>query len=62
MRNYAKEIRRFNPNTTVIIKCGMSNIGPVFKRIYVCLEACKDAFAHTCRPLIGLDACFLKGE
>ncbi|XP_058765308.1 uncharacterized protein LOC131638780 [Vicia villosa] len=40
----------------------MSNIGPIFERIYVCLEACKAAFAHTCRPLIGLDACFLKGE
>ncbi|XP_058765411.1 uncharacterized protein LOC131638892 [Vicia villosa] len=36
--------------------------GPVFERIYVCLEACKAAFATTCRPLIGLDACFLKGE
>nr|XP_027188293.1 uncharacterized protein LOC113785718 [Cicer arietinum] len=40
----------------------MSDIGPVFERIYVCLEACKAAFANTCRPLIGLDACFLKGE
>jgi hypothetical protein len=26
------------------------------------LEACKAVFATTCRPLIGLDACFLKGE
>ena len=26
------------------------------------LEACKSAFATTCRPLIGLDDCFLKGE
>ena len=29
---------------------------------YVCLEACKSAFVTTCRPLIGLDGCFLKGE
>jgi hypothetical protein len=26
------------------------------------LEGCKAAFATTCRPLIGLDACFLKGD
>nr|XP_027186490.1 uncharacterized protein LOC113784480 [Cicer arietinum] len=62
LREYADELRRSNPNSTVIIKCGMSDIGPVFERIYVCLEACKAAFANTCRPLIGLDACFLKGE
>ncbi|XP_058746340.1 uncharacterized protein LOC131619237 [Vicia villosa] len=62
LRNYAEELRRSNPNTTVIIKCGMSDVGPVFERIYICLEACKATFAYTCRPLIGLDACFLKGE
>ncbi|XP_058780530.1 uncharacterized protein LOC131654122 [Vicia villosa] len=62
LRNYGEELRRSNPNTTVIIKCGMSDVGPVFERIYICLEACKAAFAYTCRPLIGLDACFLKGE
>ncbi|XP_058726614.1 uncharacterized protein LOC131597973 [Vicia villosa] len=62
LRNFAEELRRSNPNTTVIIKCGMSDVGPVFERIYICLEACKAAFAYTCRPLIGLDACFLKGE
>lgn len=28
----------------------------------MCFEACKVAFAYTWRPLIGLDACFLKGE
>ncbi|XP_050918716.1 uncharacterized protein LOC127136166 [Lathyrus oleraceus] len=29
---------------------------------FVCLEACKTGFAKTCRPLIGLDACFLKRD
>ncbi|XP_058783420.1 uncharacterized protein LOC131658103 [Vicia villosa] len=62
LRNYAEELRRSNPNTTVMIKCGVSDKRPVFERIYVCLEACKAAFSYTCRPLIGLDACFLKGE
>lgn len=33
----------------------------MFERMYVCFAACKRAFATTCRPLIGLDGCFLKG-
>jgi len=62
LRSYAEELRRSNPNSTVIIQCDTSDVGPVFERIYVCLEACKAAFAYTCRPLIGLDACFLKAQ
>ncbi|KAI5444874.1 hypothetical protein KIW84_013231 [Lathyrus oleraceus] len=62
LRNHVEGMRRFNPNTIMIVKCGMSDIGPVFERIYVCLETCKVAFAHTCKPLIGIDTCFLKGE
>jgi hypothetical protein len=62
LRSYADELKKTNPNSTVIIKCAMGIEGLVFERIYVCLEACKAAFAYTCRPLIGLDACFLKGE
>ncbi|XP_039687036.1 uncharacterized protein [Medicago truncatula] len=62
LRSYAEELRRSNPNSTVIIKCDMADVGPIFQRIYVCPEACKAAFAYTCRPLIGLYACFLKGE
>ncbi|XP_058725528.1 uncharacterized protein LOC131596807 [Vicia villosa] len=62
LRSYAEELLKSNPNSTVKIQCDDSACGPVFERIYVCLEACKSAFATTCRPLIGLDACFLKGD
>ncbi|KAK9273792.1 hypothetical protein L1049_018602 [Liquidambar formosana] len=34
---------------------------PVFRRMYVCLEACKRGFVEVCRPIIGIDACHLKG-
>ena len=51
-----------NKNNTVKIKCDLTPHGPVFERIYVCLEAYKNAFLTTCRSLIGLDGCFLKGE
>jgi len=62
LRNCAEELRRSNPGSTVKIKCADSDAGPVFQRIYVCFYACKRAFATTCRPLIGLDECFLKGR
>ena len=28
----------------------------------MCLEACKTGFLAGCRPMIGLDGCFLKGQ
>ncbi|XP_024634512.1 uncharacterized protein [Medicago truncatula] len=62
LKNYAKELLRSNPNSSVKIKCADSDVGPVFQRIYVCFYACKRAFATTCRPLISLDGCFLKGR
>jgi hypothetical protein len=61
LRSYAAELMRSNPNSTVIIKSKVGDNGPVFERMYVCFHACKRAFATTCRPLIGLDGCFLKG-
>ncbi|XP_058733206.1 uncharacterized protein LOC131604807 [Vicia villosa] len=62
LRRYAEELLKSNPNSMVKIQCAVSDGGPVFERIYVCLEACKATFATTCKPLIGLDAFFLKGE
>ncbi|XP_061359581.1 uncharacterized protein LOC133303653 [Gastrolobium bilobum] len=34
---------------------------PIFSKLYICLDACKRGFKARCRPLIGLDGCFLKG-
>ena len=33
----------------------------MFNRLYMCFEACKSGFLAGCRPMIGLDGCFLKG-
>ncbi|XP_057426044.1 uncharacterized protein LOC130719432 [Lotus japonicus] len=60
LRNYVVELVRSNHESTVIIKRTMGVHGPLFERIYVCFSATKNAFASTCRPLIGLDRCFLK--
>ncbi|KAI5323327.1 hypothetical protein L3X38_032399 [Prunus dulcis] len=32
----------------------------VFQRLYMCLGACQAGFIAGCRPIIGLDDCFLK--
>ena len=61
LRNYAAELLRSNPESTVKIKSSLGAGEPVFERIYICLSATKTGFAKHCRPLIGLDGCFLKG-
>ncbi|XP_057449216.1 uncharacterized protein LOC130740575 [Lotus japonicus] len=61
LMQYAAELLRSNPGSTVIIKSAVGVHGPVFERIYICFQATKTAFAKHCRPLIGLDGCFLKG-
>jgi len=62
LRSYAVELLEKNKNNTMKIKCDLTPHGPIFERMYVCLEACKSAFVTTCKPLIGLDDYFLKGE
>ncbi|XP_042497524.1 uncharacterized protein LOC122076265 [Macadamia integrifolia] len=34
----------------------------IFKRLFVCFDACKKGFLRGCRPFIGLDGCHLKGR
>jgi len=62
LRSYAEELIRSNPNSTVKIKTTLGSEGTVFERMYVCFYACKKAFVDNCRPLIGLNGCFLKGR
>jgi len=62
LRNYAEELLRSNPGSTVKIKCNAGLEGPLFERMYVCFNASKRGFVQSCRPLIGLDGCFLKGR
>ncbi|WVY96633.1 hypothetical protein V8G54_028784 [Vigna mungo] len=61
--DYANEILTRNPGSTVQVKVEPNETlpGPIFRRFYVCLKACKDNFV-SCRPIIGLDGAFLKGK
>ncbi|XP_042505522.1 uncharacterized protein LOC122082098 [Macadamia integrifolia] len=35
---------------------------PIFKRLFVCLYACKEDFVNGCRPFLGIDGYHLKGQ
>ncbi|PKI73676.1 hypothetical protein CRG98_005917 [Punica granatum] len=59
LRDYAHEILRSNPSSTVLLQVQPET--HEFKRLYICLDACKKGFQEGCRPIIGLDGCFLKG-
>ncbi|KAK0572242.1 hypothetical protein LWI29_028414 [Acer saccharum] len=61
--DYAEEKRRSNPGSTVVIDTekGLDK-ADMFRRIYICLEACKMDWISGCRPIIGLDACHTKGN
>jgi len=52
--DYAHEIIRSNPESTVKVKVEDVNDEKIFIRIYTCL---KDNFV-SCRPIIGLDGFF----
>ncbi|KAL8514876.1 hypothetical protein ACS0TY_013818 [Phlomoides rotata] len=57
--DYAQEIRRTNPGSTVLIDSDESS--GRFDRMYMCLNAVKQGFLIGCRPLIGVDGCHLRG-
>ncbi|XP_072076468.1 uncharacterized protein [Arachis hypogaea] len=62
LRDYLAEILRSNAGSTALL--GVEPIPqspPLFDKLYICLDACKQGFKAGCRPLIGLDECFLKG-
>ncbi|XP_022862499.1 uncharacterized protein LOC111382693 [Olea europaea var. sylvestris] len=54
--DYGEELKRTNPGSTVQIEVS----GHTFKRMYICIGACKEGFKAGCRPVVGLDGCFLK--
>lgn len=39
----------------------MEDERPRFERIYICLATTKNGFIKGCKPVIGLDACHIKG-
>ncbi|XP_025678958.1 uncharacterized protein [Arachis hypogaea] len=62
VRDYLNELHRSNPGTTALVETIPQPVSfPLFDKLYVSLNASKKGFEEGCRPLIGLDGCFLKG-
>ncbi|XP_050231208.1 uncharacterized protein LOC126680193 [Mercurialis annua] len=60
LHDYAQEIRETNIGSTVVVL-------PIrgtnqFDFFYVCFDALKKGWKQGCRPVIGMDGCFLKTE
>lgn len=60
--DYALELKRSNPGSSVHIALDPEEEDHVFQRMYICLDACRKGFLDGCRRVIGLDGCFLKGS
>ncbi|KAG8375322.1 hypothetical protein BUALT_Bualt10G0088200 [Buddleja alternifolia] len=59
--DYCETIVKTNRRSTMILKVDRSLTPPVLQRVYCCLSGLRDGFLDGCRPIIGLDGCFLKG-
>jgi hypothetical protein len=57
-REYAMALLKWNAGSSAYVR----RDGVFFQRMYICLDGCKKGFLAGCRPMICLDACFLKGE
>ncbi|XP_033136844.1 uncharacterized protein LOC103839506 [Brassica rapa] len=63
LRDYAAEIMESNINSTVEVETVKNKEGQdVFDRFYVCLDVLRRTWKSTCRPIIGVDGCFLRGK
>ncbi|XP_071914095.1 uncharacterized protein [Coffea arabica] len=61
--DYAATVRQSNPDSHIAIQIDRRSIEEraTFQRLFDGLGALKKGFLAGCRPIIGLDGCFLKG-
>jgi hypothetical protein len=61
--DYCETLRQTNSGNCVVMKVDRPNIDlpPKFGRLYVSLAAMKRGFLEGCRPIVGVNGCFLKG-
>ena len=58
-RDYCEELKVSNLSTTAKINLHTPTLH--FKRMYMCLAACRTRFLEECRLIISLDTCHLRG-
>ncbi|KAK4406467.1 hypothetical protein Sango_0653200 [Sesamum angolense] len=56
--DYCETVRVNNPGSKIILR--RTEGSDVFEKLYYSLHAMKQGFVEGCRPIIGLDGCFLK--
>ncbi|XP_012846546.1 PREDICTED: uncharacterized protein LOC105966532 [Erythranthe guttata] len=65
LRNYCSTVIQHNPGSCFNIQTVQNNVETSgehrFLRLYVRLAAQKAGYLAACRPIVGLDGCFLKG-
>ncbi|XP_010445515.1 PREDICTED: uncharacterized protein LOC104728189 [Camelina sativa] len=61
LKDYGAEILEANQGSIVEVETVKNEAGQdVFKRFYVCFDVLRRTWKKSCRPLIGVDGCFLK--
>lgn len=58
--DYCETVRITNPDSKLLLRKVPDSDPPVFERMYFSLPSMRMGFLAGCRPLIGLDGCFLK--
>ncbi|XP_072073995.1 uncharacterized protein [Arachis hypogaea] len=62
LRDYIFALLTANPGATIDMDTTpMPDSLPIFKRLYIYFDSCKQGFIQGCRPFIRLDGTFLKG-
>lgn len=63
LRDYCATLLQRNPGSLAFVVSEKHHVhrNPIFKRMFVQFAAQKIGFLNACRPVIGLDACHLKG-
>ncbi|KAG7599500.1 Reverse transcriptase domain [Arabidopsis suecica] len=63
LKDYRLELIESNPESTVEVGTVLTDDGvEKFDRIYVCLAGLRKPWLAHCRPIIGIDGCFLKNN
>ncbi|KAG7593878.1 Zinc finger SWIM-type [Arabidopsis thaliana x Arabidopsis arenosa] len=62
LRDYAAEILESNPDSHVEVDCLNEEGKDMFNRFYVCFDSLRKTWKDSCRPLLGIDGCFLKNK
>uniref|UniRef100_A0A2N9EY34 SWIM-type domain-containing protein n=1 Tax=Fagus sylvatica TaxID=28930 RepID=A0A2N9EY34_FAGSY len=62
--DYCETLKETNVGTTTLLDVERPclDVAATFQKLYVCLAVTRTGFKEGCRPLIGLDGCFLKGS